>query len=226
MNAESFALKEFGGTLARPRTGILGAILAITILVAAPYCLVPTLCAQDPGSTVNEQASPPDTGDVQTMFPHPPDAKYWISGQANFIYQTNPPFYAQYSGPHSFLPIYEKATSRLLTLYTGYQLTHSIEVLVDVEEAGGEGLSQALGLAGFTNLDVVRNPSLSQAPYLSRYMYHQVFALSSEKTENARGPLSTFAELPKRRLEFRFGKYPSTISSTSTQWVAIVTCNS
>ena len=207
MNAANFMPKGFGGTRAHLRTGILRAIIALAACVAAAHCFLPTLCAQDAGSTANEQASPADTGDIQTMFPHPPDARYWISGQANFIFQTNPPFYAQYSGPHSFLPIYEKTTSRVLTLYTGFQITKSIEVLVDVEEPGGAGLSQALGLAGFTNLDVVRNPSLSQAPYLSRYMYHQVFALSSDETENARGPLSTFAELPKRRIEFRFGKF-------------------
>jgi high affinity Mn2+ porin len=95
----------------------------------------------------------------------------------------------------------------VLTLYTGFEATKSIEVLFDVEEAGGQGLSTALGLAGFTNLDVVRNPSLGEAPYLSRYIYHQVFAFSHDKTENARGPLSTFSELPTRRLEFRFGKF-------------------
>ena len=31
--------------------------------------------------------------------------------------------------------------------------------LFDPEETGGKGLSEALGIAGFTNLDVVRNPS-------------------------------------------------------------------
>jgi len=35
------------------------------------------------------------------------------------------------------------------------------EVFLDIESAGGHGLSEALGLAGFTNLDVVRNPALA-----------------------------------------------------------------
>lgn len=88
-----------------------------------------------------------------------------------------------------------------------YQISKTTEVLVAVEEVGGDGLSQALGLAGFTNLDVVRNPTLGQAPYLSRYMIHQVVALSPEKTEAPCGPLMTFSELPAKRLEFRFGKF-------------------
>ncbi len=175
--------------------------IAVTLIAASAY-------GQDPGSTASETTDPEAADEtVQTMFPHFKEGRLWISGQANFIFQTNPPFYAKYSGTNSFQPYYEKATSRVLTLYTGFQLTKSIEVLADVEESGGAGLSQALGLAGFTNLDVVRNPSIGQAPYLARLMYHQVIALSHDKVENARGPLSTFSELPARRLEFRFGKF-------------------
>jgi len=76
-----------------------------------------------------------------------------------------------------------------------------------VEETGGAGLSNALGIAGFTNLDVVRNPTLSKAPYLSRGIFHHVFALSRDKVESERTPLSLFTELPRRRLEIRFGKF-------------------
>jgi hypothetical protein len=171
--------------------------------------IVPSARGQDPGSVASESVAEDVSADetVQTMFPHFKEGRLWISGQANFIFQTNPPFYALYSGTNSFQPYYEKATSRVLTLYTGVELTKSIEVLVDVEEAGGQGLSQALGLAGFTNLDVVRNPTIGEAPYLARLMYHQVFALSREKIENARSPLSTFSELPARRLELRVGKF-------------------
>lgn len=164
------------------------------------------LC-QEPAITAGQQPDPEVAEEtVPTMFPHSAEARWWVSGQANFIFQTHPAFYAKYSGTNSFPPEYEKATSRVMTLYTGFQITKSIEVLVDVEETGGEGLGQALGIAGYVNLDVVRNPTLSQSPYLSRYIYHQVFALSPEKTEAARGPLMTFSALPARRLEFRFGK--------------------
>lgn len=104
-------------------------------------------------------------------------------------------------------PNYEKATSRLLTLYTGMRLNKSTEVLVDVEEAGGDALSTGLGIAGFPNLDIVRNPLLSKAPYLARGMVHKVFALSKDKVENQRSFLSLFDELPRRRLEIRVGKF-------------------
>ena len=141
------------------------------------------------------------------MFPHPEKSWWSISGQMNFIFQTHPEFPAKYSGPNSLRANYEKATSRVLTLFLGAELNHSTEILVDVEETGGRGLSDALGLAGFTNLDVVRNPTIGQAPYLARAMFHHVFALSHDKVEAERTPFSLFTEVPRRRLEVRFGKF-------------------
>ena len=141
------------------------------------------------------------------MLPHLADTRYWLSGQANFIFQTHPPFHAPYSGPNSLDPNYEKATSRVVTLYTGIRLNDSTELLVDIEEAGGAALTTGLGLAGAPNLDIVRNPLLSKAPYLGRGMIHKVFALSKNKVENDRNFLSLFPELPQRRLEMRFGKF-------------------
>jgi high affinity Mn2+ porin len=150
--------------------------------------------------------SPADSN-PETMFPHFTDTRFWLSGQANFIFQTHPPFYAAYSGKNSLSPNYEKATSRVLTLYTGIRFNSSTEVLVDIEEAGGAALSLGLGLAGNTDLDIVRNPTLSKAPYLGRGMIHLVFALSKDKIENQRSFLSLFSELPRRRLEVRVGKF-------------------
>jgi high affinity Mn2+ porin len=154
-----------------------------------------------------ENADPPADIAPESMFPHLQDTRFWLSGQANFIFQTHPPFPAKYSGQNSLSPRYEKATSRVLTLYTGVRLNNSTEILVDIEEAGGAALSTGLGLAGDTDLDIVRNPSLSKAPYLARGMIHKVFALSKDKVENERNPLSLFEQLPKRRLELRFGKF-------------------
>jgi hypothetical protein len=187
--------------------------------------LAPQTFAQQPESPASPRPSPsqggppadasialdpPDpTADQGTasMFPHFKDSRFWLSGQANFIFQTHPDFPALYSGPHSLSPHYEKATSRVVTLYTGVRLSNSTEILVDIEEAGGAALSTGLGLAGDTDLDIVRNPLLSKAPYLARGMIHKVFALSKDQVENQRSFFSLFEELPRRRLEVRFGKF-------------------
>ena len=157
----------------------------------------------------NDCPNPPSdaAADPQAMFPHFKSTRFWLSGQMNFIFQTHPDFRADYSGPNSLHPRYEKATSRVMTLYTGVRLNNSTELLVDIEEAGGAALSEGLGLAGNTDLDIVRNPSLSKAPYLGRGMIHTVIALSDDKIENQRSFLSLFDELPRRRLEIRFGKF-------------------
>lgn len=157
---------------------------------------------QDPSSPPSDAAADPET-----MFPHFKDTRFWLSGQVNFIFQTHPDFHADYSGLHSLSPDYQKATSRIMTLYTGVRLNDSTEFLVDIEEAGGSALSLGFGLAGNTDLDIVRNPLLSKAPYLGRGMIHKVFALSKDKIENERSFLSLFDELPRRRLEIRFGKF-------------------
>ncbi|MGA7908966.1 MAG: carbohydrate porin [Candidatus Sulfotelmatobacter sp.] len=160
-----------------------------------------------PDSATIQPSDPPTGEATEAMFPHFKDTRFWLSGQTNFIFQTHPPFHADYSGKNSLSPNYEKATSRVLTLYTGVRLNNSTEILVDIEEAGGAALSTGLGLAGAPNLDIVRNPLLSKAPYLGRGMIHKVFALSKDKVENDRNFLSLFEELPRRRLEIRFGKF-------------------
>src|SRR5215472_15495749 len=188
------------------------ALASILILAASSFAQHsdPAPVPQQPTKCGTPSITPadPTTDDFpESMFPRIKNTHYWLSGQANFIFQTHPEFPAPYSGPHSLLPNYEKATSRVLTLYTGYRPDDANEFLFDLEEAGGSALSLGFGLAGNTDLDIVRNPLLSKAPYLGRGMYHHIFALSKDRVENERSFLSLFDELPRRRLEFRIGKF-------------------
>jgi hypothetical protein len=153
------------------------------------------------------QEAPNAPSPAVTVFPHSDSAPWWISGQVNIIFQAHPGFHSPYSGPHSFQAPAEHAVSRVLTLYTGYQFNASTEAMFDLESAGGGGLSTALGLAGFTNLDVVRSPDLGTVPYVARLMLHKVFALSSETEPAERSPTSLLTSLPVRRLEIRGGKF-------------------
>lgn len=159
--------------------------------------------------TSDSSPSPEDSAgsDLLTLFPHSNTSRYWISGQANIILQWHPAFPAAYSGKNSLRSHAENATSKLYTLYLGYQLAQDTEVFLDMESAGGHGISDALGVAGFTNLDVVRNPDLSQTPYLARFMLRQIIPLSSQRAEAQRGPFALATSLPVRRLEFRIGKF-------------------
>src|SRR5581483_317097 len=101
----------------------------------------------------------------------------------------------------------EEKLSEVATLWFTLRLFNWTEIACAAENAAGKGLSDALGLAGFTNLDVVRNPDLGAEPYLARLMLEQTIPLSSELVDNpAQGPFSIRSKVPARRLVFRLGK--------------------
>ncbi len=154
-----------------------------------------------------------------TMFPHAEEAPWYIAGQANIIFQAHPGFHSPYQGPNSLRNAGEYKTSLLGTLYMAYQvqrflqkaatersLRYNTDFILDLESAGGRGLSQALGLAGFTNLDVVRNPNLGSKPYVAHAEFNQTIGFTNEMVDSGRGPLALATKVPVRRLDLRFGK--------------------
>jgi high affinity Mn2+ porin len=161
----------------------------------------------DDQTSVTTSSDNSSSDDKVTLFPHSETARYWISGQANISLQWHGDFPAAYAGTNSLHSRAENATSKVYTLYLGYQLTHTTEVFLDMESAGGHGLSNSLGLAGITNLDVVRNTTLSQAPYVARLMLRQIIPLTDERVESERDELHLATSVPARRIEFRVGKF-------------------
>ena len=160
-----------------------------------------------PEGTTSE--TPPEA-EVLTMLPHSDTAPYWISGQANSIFQAHGHFHSPYEDTNSLRDIFEYKASEVATLYTGYQWhpnsRYNTDFIVAIENAGGRGISEALGLAGATNLDVVRNPNLGTTPYLSRGEIHQIIGLTDEMTDQERGPFALATKVPVRRFEIRIGK--------------------
>jgi hypothetical protein len=172
-------------------------------LAIAIFCAVACV-GQNPETPA---ADGPTTDDpAVTMFPHSKTTRWWVSGQDNIISQWHPSFAAKYSGPNSFRSQAEHATSNVATLFTGLQLSHTTEIFMHFEAAAGGGLSDALGLAGFTDLDVVRNPTLGTTPYIARGMIRQIIPLSKDMVEEDRTPWYLATEVPVRRIELRFGK--------------------
>jgi high affinity Mn2+ porin len=170
-------------------------------------CLSVVLLILTAGGAATAQTAPDEpAAETFTIFPHPGDSRWWLSGQINLIEQWHGQFTSPYQGANSFRPESEQALSRLWTIYTGVRLPGHTEVLVDIESAGGRGLSDALGLAGFTNLDVVRNPTLGSTPYLARAMVHATIALSDETEAVTPNALNLASRVPVRRIEIRVGK--------------------
>jgi len=162
-----------------------------------------------PGDMSSAGREPQDVSLV-TLFRHPEESRWYLAGQANVIFQGNLPFHSLYEGTNSFRNAAEYKASLLGTLYTAVRPTRSIrynsDLILDFESSGGRGLSQALGLAGFTNVDVVRNPSLGSKPYIARYGVHQVIGLTRQTTTQAPGPFAPATSVPVRRIELRVGK--------------------
>src|SRR5580698_6494014 len=154
-------------------------------------------------------AAPAET-ETLTMFPHSDSAPYLVSGQANSIFQMHGHFRSPYEGPNSLIDDFETKASEVATLYLGYEWhansRNSTDFIVNFENAGGRGISQALGLAGETNVDVVRDPTLGIGPYLARGEIHQIVGLTDEMTDQDRGQFALASKVPVRRFEIRVGK--------------------
>ena len=190
--------------------GLFMRTLAWIFLAACAGLVVTPMCAQQPGAPAQTPDSQSADEGTQTMFPHPDGARYLVSGQANIIFQAHGPFHSPYEDTNSLLSRGEYKTSLLGTFYLGYEVNknprYATDGILDVESAGGRGISEALGLAGFTNLDVVRNPNLGPAPYLSQYMIHQVIGFSDELVDADRSTVSLQTKLPVRRVELFVGR--------------------
>jgi len=181
-------------------------VRALPLIAALLALAPPRAMAKNP----EEPETAPRPGADLTFLDHEhpwPPWPIWLGAEVNSIFQYHPSFPAPRSGPHSLGPEAESAISGLFTIFLAYRPTRTTELILDPEMALGGGLSQALGVAGFPNLDVVRNPTLGHAPYIARAQIHQIIPLSSEWVPNEdRGPISSFVEVPKHRLELRFGK--------------------
>jgi high affinity Mn2+ porin len=145
-----------------------------------------------------------------TLFPHPDAARYLLSGQANIIFQAHPGFHSPYEGVNSMLARGEYKVSLVGTLFLGYQVVanprFNLDAIYDEEASGGRGVSEALGLAGFTNLDVVRNPQLGPVPYTARVQLHQTIGLTSKLVDADRTQFSLATKVPERRFDLRAGR--------------------
>ena len=184
----------------------------IVLLLAAGLMLVEATRVRAQVSPAEVPAAPDSHAEdpAVTMFPHSENGRYWLSGQANIIFQGRLPFHALYQGPNSFRNSAEYKTSMVGTIYTAMRRNDSTryntDLIFDLENAAGRGLSEALGLAGFTNLDVVRNPYLGGTPYVARYEIHQVIGLTGDTVPQERNFFALASSVPSRRVEFRLGK--------------------
>ena len=112
---------------------------ASRLLPAAALALAATVAAAQTPSAVNVLrpgvSNPPEAPQetpVVTISPHHGNDRYWLSGQANIIFQGDLPFHSPYEGTNSFRNAAEYKTSLLGTLYTALRPTRSIRYNTDL----------------------------------------------------------------------------------------------
>lgn len=161
-------------------------------------------------SVCAQQAPTPSSGSPEKSAPNQPSGAtlpYELGLQATLIDQNLFQFHSPYAGPNSLHSRSENEKSDTYTLYLGVRLTKSLEAFVNPEMARGNGISEALGLAGYTNGDVIRNPTLGQEPYLGRYFLRGTIATGRGEEEIEPGDNQIAGtKRPIHRVVITFGK--------------------
>lgn len=135
---------------------------------------------------------------------------FWLGGQVNVITQGYGHFYAKYSGPQSFENYPNVNATSMEDFYSGAQITRDFEILFDVEDIRGNGLSNTFGIAGFPDLDAQRAPTpgtSSAHTYMSRFLLHGVVPLGVGMVKHSPNYLNLASSLPARRFQIYFGKF-------------------
>jgi len=116
-------------------TQLFGTIASLTLLLAAPMARADEAPAAD--------ATPA------------PEQRWAIHGQTTFTVQATPRFDSPYSGANSLDPHQAQETWDV-TLYAGVRPWHGAEIWVNPEIDQGFGLSNTLGVAGFTSAEAYK----------------------------------------------------------------------
>ena len=132
-----------------------------------------------------------------------------LGAQATIIDQGVLHFHSPYRDANSFKANGDNQISQTYGLYLGSQLTPRLQFYFDLEMFQGEGISNATGLGGLTDGDVIRSGSaqLAKSPYVARAYFRYVFPLSPETEQADRAMDQMPGPEPVRRFEIKFGKF-------------------
>ncbi|MBI3518475.1 MAG: carbohydrate porin [Bacteroidetes bacterium] len=131
---------------------------------------------------------------------------FTLHAQETTVSQFRPKFKANYTGPHSQIPIEEWGTTITSTFFLGVKLWSNAQLVVNPEIAGGHGLSSAFGIAAFTNGEAFRVGNPDPTFYLARGYFRQFIPLSKEKEWQDEGENKLAQYIPKKYLALTIGK--------------------
>lgn len=131
-----------------------------------------------------------------------------VGGQITVIGQHLFPFTAPYSGSKSLRDSGDTKTTATYGVYVGSRLNSVAQLYLDLEMARGAGVSNATGLAGVTNGDVIRQgtANLGKGPYVARAFVRLLIPLGAARDTASRGIDQLPGPEPAERLEVKAGK--------------------
>jgi carbohydrate-selective porin OprB len=135
-----------------------------------------------------------------------------LGWQFTVIAQYLPRFPALYSGPNSLTNSGDAAATHTYGIYFGSRFSGRLQAYLDVEMARGSAVGGAVGLAGITNGDVIRQGSidLGQGPYIARAFLRYTIPLGPATDTLPRAMDQLPGLQPAARLELKLGKLAAT----------------
>ncbi len=131
-----------------------------------------------------------------------------LGAQYTFIDQHQDALRSPYSSPLSLRANGDTRASHTFGAYFGMQLPWHLQFYLDAEMFKGAGVSNATGMAGLTNGDVIRSgtANLGKRPYIARRVLRYTLPLGdeSEDVEAAQGQLA--GKEYSSRIEVKLGK--------------------
>jgi high affinity Mn2+ porin len=136
------------------------------------------------------------------------DAPMLLGAQYTYILQHQGGLRSPYAGPLSLNPDGDTQPTHTLGVYVGWAPVSWAQAYLDVEKFMGSGVSNATGLAGLTNGDVVREgvSSLKKQFYIARSYLRFMLPLGDALGPLARGQDQIAGTEASTRLEFKLGR--------------------
>jgi len=133
--------------------------------------------------------------------------KFTFHFQLTTVFQGHPAFRAAYSGMNSLRDSAETALSLTTTLFLGRRLWKGASFYFNPEVAGGTGMSNTLGIAGFTNGETFRIGNPQPQGYIARAFIRQHISLGQDSEKRTGEGVNQVNEvLPLPRLDITLGK--------------------
>jgi hypothetical protein len=132
-----------------------------------------------------------------------------LGAQYTFIDQHQDPLHSPYSGPLSLRADGDTKRSDTVGAYFGVPLPWRLQFYLDMEMFKGAGVSNATGMAGLSNGDVIRSGvvNLGKRPYVARRYWRYTLPLG-EETESVAAAQDQLAGTEfTRRIEIKLGKF-------------------